>query len=291
MKPDEALYHLENHGGMGVPRLYTEMPRGLLQRLVDECARPSASERSEAGLEAWARKRLKQTDWQGIAEKKKKSGDENEATPCVVEPRPEEPTTLAYRAILKPARLSTPRRRQAAFIGHFARCRSITEAAARTGVDRRTVQRWRKTSPPFDRKCREIVEARRRQAVENIVLAADQGEVRPVFYRGRKIGEYTKRDRALDLYLLKQTDAARQQEERRAAQQEEEKRKARQEEERRAAEAAFEARVAAAIEREVARRISEWSRSPRHEAVPADDEFTNAFREFDPDACDMGLAR
>ena len=290
MKPDEALYHLENHGGMGVPRLYSEMPRGLLQRLVDECARPSASERSEAGLKAWSQKRLKQTDWQGIAERKK-SGDEDEATPCVVEPRPEEPTTLAYRAILKPERLSTPRRRQAAFIGHFARCRSIPEAAARTGVDRRTVQRWRKTSSPFDRKCRDIVEARRRQAVENIVLAADQGEVRPVFYRGRKIGEYTKRDRALDLYLLKQADAARQQEERRAAQQEEEKQKARQEEERRAAEAAFEARVAAAVEQEVARRISERSRSPRHEAVPADDDFTNVFREFDPEACDMGLAR
>lgn len=273
MKPDEALYHLENHGGMGVPRLYSEMPRGMLQRLVDECARPSATERSEAALTAWAQKRLKQTDWLGIAEKKKSdAGDE--AVPCAVEPLPEEPATLAHRAILKPERLRTPRRRQAAFLQHFARCRTILEAAARTGVDRRTVQRWRHAYPLFDRKCRDIVEARRRQAIENVVLAADGGEVRPVFYRGRKIGEYIKRDRALDLYLLKQADAARLQDEKR-----------------RETETDFEARVAAAVEKQLARRISEMSHSPRHEAVPADDEFTNAFREFDPEACDMGLAR
>ncbi len=274
MKPDEALYHLENHGGMGVPRLYSEMSRGLLQKLVDECARPSATERSEAALTAWAQKRLKQTDWLGIAEKKKKSGEEGEGAPSTFEPLPEEPSTLSHRAVLRPERLSTPRRRQAAFLVHFARCRTIVEAAARTGVDRRTVQRWRRTCPLFDRKCRDIVEARRRQAIENIVLAADGGEVRPVFYRGRKIGEYTRRDRALDLYLLKQADAARLQEEKR-----------------RETEADFEARVAAAVEKQLARRISEMSHSPRHETVPADDEFTNAFREFDPDSCDMGLAR
>ncbi len=282
MKPDEALYHLENHGGMGVPQLYAEMPRPQLERLVQECARMSGTERSEAALTAWAQQRLKQTNWLGIAEKKKAGADAgDEAAPSPVEPLPEEPTTLAHRAVLKPERLSTPRRRQAAFLVHFARCRTILEAAARTGVDRRTVQRWRKACPLFDRKCRDIVEARRRQAVESVVLAADHVEVRPVFYRGRKIGEITRRDRALDLYLLKQADAAAMREEQR-------------EKQRRDAEADFEARVAAevekVVEKEVARRISEMSRSPRQEALPQDDEFTNVANDFDPSGCDIAVA-
>lgn len=296
MKPDEALHLLENYGGLGVPRLYAEMPRGMLQRLVDECARISGAERSEAALTAWAQQRMKQPNWQGIADKKlgiapSKPDGEAEAAPALVEslpeePLPEEPGLLSHRAILRPERLSTPRRRQAAFLVHFARCRSVVEAAARTGVDRRTVQRWRKEYPLFDRKCRDIVEARRRQAVESVVLAADHVEIRPVFYRGKKIGEYAKRDRGLALYLLKQADAAALREEQQI-------------EKRRDAEADFGARVAAAVEKaveekvekEVARRLSEMSRSPRHETQQRDDEFTNVFNDAEPDACDMALAR
>ena len=286
MKPDEALHLLENYGGLGVPRLYTEIPRGTLQRLVDECARISGAERSEAALTAWAQQRLKQPNWQGIADKKlgiapNKPDGEAEAAPAPVEPLPEEPKLLSHRAILRLERLSTPRRRQAAFLVHFARCRSVVEAAARTGVDRRTVQRWRKNCPLFDRKCRDIVEARRRQAIESVVLAADHVEVRPVFYRGKKIGEYAKRDRGLDLYLLKQADSAALREEQ-------------QREKHRDAEADFEARVAAevekAVELEVARRLSEMSRSPRHETQQQDDEFTNVANDFDASGCDIARA-
>ncbi len=299
MKPDEALYHLENHGGLGVPRLYAEMPRGMLQKLVDECTRMSGAEKSEAGLTAWAQQRLKQTNWLGIAEKKlgipsSRPDDEAEAAPSLVEPLPEEPRTLAYRAILKPERLTTPRRRQSAFLSHFARCRTILEAAARAGVDRRTVHRWRQNDPLFDRKCRDIIEARRRQAVENVVLAADHVEVRPVFYRGKKVAEYTRRDRALDLYLLKQADAAA-------------LRAEQQEEKRREAEADFEARVAAEVEKRIAasidkavEKVVERQAAPRHsemspsagqQAAVEDDEFTNVFNDFEPATSDMALAR
>lgn len=307
MKPDEALYHLENHGGMGVPRLYAEMHRGMLQKLVDECTRMSGAERSEAGLTAWAQKRLKQTDWLGIAEKKKPGAGaeaeaEADAASSPMEALPEEPMTLADRAILKPERLSTPRRRQSAFLGHFARCRTVIEAATRTGVDRRTVHRWRQNYPLFDKKCRDIIEARRRQAVENVVLAADHVEVRPVFYRGRKIAEVTRRDRALDLYLLKQADA----QALRAQQQEEKRRDAKADFEERVA-AEVEKRVAAevekaikkaiekapekAIEKQTGQRHSEMSPSAGPQAVPQDDEFTNPFNEFEPATCDMALAR
>lgn len=303
MKPDEALHLLENYGGLGVPRIYAELPRGTLQRLADECARISGAERSEAALTAWAQQRLKQPNWRGIADKKLgiapgTPDGEAEAAPAPAEPVPEEPTTLAHRAALKPERLSTPRRRQSAFLGHFARCRTILEAAARTGVDRRTVYRWRRNDPLFDKKCRDIIEARRRQAVENVVLAADHVEVRPVFYRGKKIAEVTRRDRALDLYLLKQADAAAL----RAEQQEEKRRDAKADFDARVA-AEVEKRVAAEVEKAVAKaaekaveqhaapRHSEMSPSPGPQATPRDDEFTNVFDDFEPATCDMALAR
>ncbi|MDP1748607.1 MAG: hypothetical protein Q8L22_04045, partial [Reyranella sp.] len=154
------------------------------------------------------------------------------------------------------------------------------------------------SDPLFDRKCRDIIEARRRQAVENVVLAADHVEVRPVFYRGKKIAEVTRRDRALDLYLLKQADAAA-------------LRAEQQEEKRRDAKADFEARVAAevgkraaaevekavakaiekAVEQRAAPRHSEMSPSAGPQPVPQDDEFTNVFNDFEPATYDMALAR
>ena len=198
MKPDEALHLLENYGGLGVPRLYAEMPRGMLQRLVDECARISGAERSEAALMAWAQQRMKQPNWQGIADKKlgiapSTPDGEAEAAPAPVgslpeEPLPEEPRLLSHRAILRPERLSTPRRRQAAFLVHFARCRSVVEAAARTGVDRRTAHRWREEDEAFDLACRERLKWRRETILQAAIARAEKPKTRPVLYRGRQIG-------------------------------------------------------------------------------------------------------
>lgn len=268
MKPEEALYHLVNYGPAYVPAFYRKMDRAQLEALVRECDTPTATERSEAALTRWAQQRMKMPAWVGMNETppKDKQGEKAEAAAA---PAPEEPKTLAERAILKPERLRTPGRLRAAFRSHFARCGSTTEAAARTGISRRTVQRWRKKHPGFDKDCRDIVEARRRQAVENIVLAADHVETKPVFYRGKKVGEYTRRDRALDLYLVKQADA-----------------QALREEKRREADGDFEARVAAEVER----RISELTRSPRQQATPPDDEFTNVANDFDASGRDIAFA-
>jgi uncharacterized protein with von Willebrand factor type A (vWA) domain len=129
---------------------------------------------------------------------------------------------------------------------------------------------------------------RRQQAVEDAVLGAGHVEARPLFYRGRKIGEYTRRHRATDLYLLKRADAAADH----AARREEQRREAQlREETQRAAKEDFEARVAAEVEKEVARRISEMSRSPRHEAAPRDGEIANASSDIAPAPCDIALAR
>jgi hypothetical protein len=149
MKPDEALHLLENYGGLGVPRLYAEMPRGMLQRLVDECARISGAERSEAALTAWAQQRMKQPNWQGIADKKlgiapSKPDGEAEAAPALVEslpeePLPEEPGLLSHRAILRPERLSTPRRRQAAFLASSRRPPAPASTAAPCSAGGRSI--------------------------------------------------------------------------------------------------------------------------------------------------------
>ncbi len=269
MKPEEALYHLVNYGPAYVPAFYRNMERAQLEALVRECDKPTAEQRSEAALTRWAQQRMKMPAWVGMNEPPKETPEAEAAPLPAADPVPEEPRTLADRAILKPERLSTPGRRRAAFRSHFARCGSTTEAAARAGVSRRTVQRWRKKYPVFDQQCRDIVEARRQQAVENVVLAADHVEIKPVFYRGKKIGEYAKRDHALDLYLVKQADA-----------------QALREEKRREAKEDFEARVAAEVER----RISEMAHSPRQQATPADDEFTNVANDFDASGRDIVFA-
>lgn len=268
MKPEEALYHLVNYGPAYVPAFYRKMDRTQLEALVRECDTPTATERSEAALTRWAQQRMKMPAWVGMNETPKEKQETAAALPAA-DPVPEEPRTLADRAILKPERLRTPGRLRAAFRSHFARCGSTTEAAARTGISRRTVQRWRKKFPGFDQHCRDIVEARRQQAVENVVLAADCVETRPVFYRGKKVGEVTRRDRALDLYLVKQADA-----------------QALRAEKQLEAKNDFEARVAAEVER----RISEMTRSPRQQAAPADDEFTNVANDFDADGRDIAFA-
>ena len=75
---------------------------------------------------------------------------------------------LLRRAIAKPGRLRTPARRQVAFLLHYAGCRSLEEGAARAGIDRRTVTRWRRASRAFHRRLCRLQHAaaqRRRRAM------------------------------------------------------------------------------------------------------------------------------
>lgn len=264
MKPEEALYHLVNYGPDYVPPFYRSMGRPQLEALVRECDKPTAEQRSEAALTRWAQQRMKMPAWVGMNEAKEKEKPETEAAA----PLPREPETLIDRAIARDTRLSTPGRRRAAFLRHLQRCTSVAEAAARTGIDRRTAQRWYRKHPAFAKRWDDIVTQRRRLATENVVLGAD-GIERPVFYRGKKVGAPAQRHRALDLYLLKQADAAALRAEKRGEAQDD-----------------FEARVAAEVER----RISEMPRSPRHQATTPDDEFTNVANDFDASGRDIAFA-
>jgi len=79
-------------------------------------------------------------------------------------------------------------RRKRDFLRHLLRWGSMSEAAARTGVDRRTAHRWRTEDETFDHDCRERLTWRR----QTILLAAmdrvKNPRTRPVLYRGRQIG-------------------------------------------------------------------------------------------------------
>lgn len=295
MKPTEALYYLERFPDqIGVPALYRDMPREQLEALVKECERPSPTEISDRALLRWAQQRLNMPNWADPKDKKKEEAAAPAATALVaVEPLPAEPETLISRALKKEGRLSTTARRKAAFRYHYARCSSITEAAARAGVDRRTVNRWRKADPAFDQSCADILAMRRRMAEEDVVLIAGRPEVRPIFHRGKQVGQILRRDRALDLYLLKRADAEAARAERRreateGAAQEAAKAAV---EAKEAMERDIEARIAAAVEKAVERRISQMSRSAGHDPMHAEDEFTRVFNDFEPATYDMALAR
>ncbi|NDH63893.1 MAG: hypothetical protein EBY18_20120 [Alphaproteobacteria bacterium] len=87
-----------------------------------------------------------------------------------------------------PPKRPSPARRKRDFLRHLLRWGSMSEAAARTGIDRRTAHRWRAEDEAFDQACRERLKWRR----ETILLAAmdrvRNPKTRPVLYRGRQIG-------------------------------------------------------------------------------------------------------
>ena len=126
MTPAEALSHLNKGDPEGiVPALYRNMSLAFLRAVADEMGPDPAS---PAEPSAGAR-----------------------AVPV---------ETLLRRAIAKPGRLRTPARRQVAFLQHYAGCRSLGEGADLAGIDRRTVTRWRTTSPTFNRRLCKMKQAK-----------------------------------------------------------------------------------------------------------------------------------
>jgi len=104
MTPAQALFYLENAGGMGVPEIYRKMPWPLLVAPVQECAK------SPNGYT-----------------------DGTEQTPPSAGGKPpiREPVPFTGLVLRRGRRLSTPARLRAAFLYYLRRCGSVKEAAAR----------------------------------------------------------------------------------------------------------------------------------------------------------------
>jgi hypothetical protein len=64
----------------------------------------------------------------------------------------------------------------------------MSEAAARTGVDRRTAHRWCAEDEAFDQACREQLTYRRQKILLAAIDRVENPKTRPVLYRGRQIG-------------------------------------------------------------------------------------------------------
>ncbi len=102
-----------------------------------------------------------------------------------------------------PKRRPSLARRKYDFLRCLLRWGTISEAAARIGIDRRTAQRWRQDDPKFDEDCRVRLEWRR----EAVILAAgnrlERPTRRPIFRGGRQVGHLDRANDKLLVALLK----------------------------------------------------------------------------------------
>jgi len=105
----------------------------------------------------------------------------------------------------------TPARQRAYFLRQFERCASVTEAAARTGITARTVQRWRQNDPRFARRYDETLARRWELLEDDGVRRARLPNVRPYFYKGRQIASIESYNDRLLMYMLTRLDRAEQQ--------------------------------------------------------------------------------
>ncbi len=138
-------------------------------------------------------------------------------TPPSVGPPPAERLTPALeRALANPRRLNTPRRQQAAFLRLVPRCRTIAEAAARAGVNRGTLYRWRARDPRFAARWDAVIARQAAEAAERIALEANTVDIQPVFYRGKQIGKRRKINTRLLIHVQSRLDADRRRAEDRA---------------------------------------------------------------------------
>lgn len=116
------------------------------------------------------------------------------------------------RALQGRPKRPTPKRLQTYFLRQFERSGSVSDAAARTGVTPRTVQRWRATNPAFAARYNNLLE-RRAEVLEELALQrAATVETAPRFYRGKQIATIERHDNSMLMRVLTRFDRARERE-------------------------------------------------------------------------------
>lgn len=182
--------------------------RGTPEHDPAELAAESARRRAEKALEDWARKPMTYNPIN--------NPPGGAAAPGAAVPPADRLTPALERALANPRRLNTPRRQQAAFLRQVPRCTTIAEAAARAGVNRGTLYRWRAGDPRFAAKWDAVVARQAAEAAERIALEANTIDVQPVFYRGQQIGERRKINTRLLIHVQNRLDCERRRAEDRA---------------------------------------------------------------------------
>src|SRR4029453_9962813 len=109
----------------------------------------------------------------------------------------------------RPPRRPTPARLQTHFLRRLALSGSVADAAARTGIAPRTVQRWRVANPAFAHRYEEVL-ARRGEVLEDLAMRRALGaDRRPVFHRGKQVASVERHNDAMLMRLLMRFDRLR----------------------------------------------------------------------------------
>jgi hypothetical protein len=109
----------------------------------------------------------------------------------------------------RPLRRPTRARLQTYFLRRLALSGSVADAAARTGITPRTVQRWRAANPAFARRYDEML-ARRMEILEDLAMRRALGaDRRPVFHRGKQVASVERHNDTMLMRLLARFDRLR----------------------------------------------------------------------------------
>lgn len=130
-------------------------------------------------------------------------------------PSDQAPDNLPFPIESRPKRRSLARQ-QAYFLRQFRRCGRVAEAAARTGITPRTVQRWRANYPRFAARYDAIVEQRISMLEDDAILRATSVVRRPYVYRGNLVATVERYNDRLLIHTLNRLDNARRRAEDRA---------------------------------------------------------------------------
>src|SRR5512143_3802571 len=108
-----------------------------------------------------------------------------------------------------PPRQRTPGRLQVHFLRHLARSGSQVEAAARTGVTPRTVQRWRSTNPRFAKRYEGVIERRLEMLEDRAMQRAFSVDRRTVFRRDQPFSVVERYNDTMLMRVLSRFDRVR----------------------------------------------------------------------------------
>lgn len=198
MTPQDALEAWENYGGAAaMPQIYRDMGLERLRILVAEAAKP----RPRDPMDRIAPPRL------GYNALDRVLGRETPASSPA--PAPAAGDSLLDKALRNPKRLRTAGRQRASFLYHLKVCGSVEQAAARAGVNRGSLYRWRRQNTSFAERWDDMIALRAREVGDDIVLQAAQVQVDPLFYEGKQVGERRRINTRLLMHVQRRMDGER----------------------------------------------------------------------------------
>ena len=105
------------------------------------------------------------------------------------------------------SRRRTNLRRRVTFLRELEKTGSVSYSAARAGIDRRTLYRWRDTDPRFRERWDRALQLREEELLDRGYSLARTGVPRYVFRNGVMTATYRRHDERLIMFMLSHTRA------------------------------------------------------------------------------------